>query len=87
MKAKEPKPKPAQTPMPKSIPTSQQLPTSQPTQLPTPRPTEQRGLVCPKCGCAQLRVVYTRPAWGGRLRRRRECRHCGHRITTTERAQ
>lgn len=58
---------------------------------PPPRPVEaphgQRGLRCPKCGCEHFRVIYTRRAWGGGLRRRRECRYCGHRITTTERAQ
>lgn len=48
---------------------------------------EQRGLICAKCGCRHFRVIYTRPAWGSILRRRRECRHCGHRMTTTERAQ
>lgn len=51
---------------------------------PTEKPEEQRGLVCAKCGCAHLRVIYTRKTWGGTLRRRRECRHCGQRITTTE---
>jgi len=29
-------------------------------------------------------VLYTRRAWGGRLLRRRECRHCGRRVTTYE---
>lgn len=47
---------------------------------------EQRGLVCPGCGCAHFRVLYTRAAWGGRIIRRRECRHCGRRITTYERS-
>lgn len=42
------------------------------------------GIRCPKCGCGHWRVIYTRPALGGILRRRRECRHCGRRITTTE---
>lgn len=51
---------------------------------PTEKPEEQRGLVCAKCGCARFRVVYTRKAWGGTLRRRRECRNCGTRITTHE---
>jgi len=46
---------------------------------------EARGLVCPRCGCRHFRVVYTRPAYGGRVARRRECRHCGRRITTIER--
>lgn len=43
-----------------------------------------RGLVCRTCGCRHFRVLYTRSAWGGRLLRRRECRHCGRRITTYE---
>ena len=43
-----------------------------------------RGLACPGCGCAHFRVLYTRRAWGGRLLRRRECRHCGRRVTTYE---
>ena len=46
---------------------------------------DQRGLVCPKCGCSHFYVVYTRPTWGGRIMRRRQCRHCGKRITTWER--
>ena len=47
-------------------------------------PEEKRGLECRSCGCRHFRVVYTRPAWGGRLVRRRECRHCGKRMTTWE---
>jgi len=43
-----------------------------------------RGLECPRCGCRHLRVLYTRRAWGGRILRRRECRHCGRRMTTYE---
>lgn len=43
-----------------------------------------RGIRCPKCGCGHWRVIYTRPAWQGALRRRRECRNCGKRITTRE---
>jgi hypothetical protein len=57
--------------------------TTAPTPLVTP-PTDQRGLVCRQCGCKHFRVIYTRPAWGGRLVRRRECRHCGKRFTTWE---
>jgi len=45
---------------------------------------ENRGLECPCCGCRHSRVLYTRRAWGGRILRRRECRHCGRRITTFE---
>jgi len=47
--------------------------------------TGEKGLVCPRCGCRHFLVVYTRPLRSGRIQRRRECRHCGHRITTTER--
>lgn len=43
-----------------------------------------RGLQCPKCGCRHLHVIYTRETIQNRLRRRRECRNCGHRITTYE---
>ena len=46
---------------------------------------EQRGILCPKCGCGHFHVLYTRRAWGGRIVRRRECRHCGKRVTTSER--
>ena len=45
---------------------------------------DERGLHCPECGCRHFRVIYTRPTWGGRILRRRECRHCGQRIMTRE---
>ena len=48
---------------------------------------EKRGLECPGCGCRHMEVLYTRPAWGGRILRRRECRHCGRRVTTYEKPQ
>lgn len=44
---------------------------------------ENTGIVCPHCGCADLRVVYTR-RYGTRKIRRRECRHCGRRMFTFE---
>jgi len=49
------------------------------------RDETRRGIECPKCGCRHFHVVYTRrgPA---RVLRRRECRNCGRRITTCERA-
>jgi hypothetical protein len=47
-------------------------------------PDEKRGLECRHCGCKHFRVVYTRPTWGGRIMRRRECRNCGRRMTTWE---
>jgi hypothetical protein len=45
----------------------------------------RRGLECRRCGCRHFEVVYTRPCPGGRILRRRECRHCGKRIVTWER--
>ncbi len=51
-----------------------------------PAPRDRRGLECPACGCRHFQVIYTRAAWGGRIMRRRECRHCGRRITTYEQA-
>ena len=42
------------------------------------------GLTCPACGCHHFRVVYTRRAPRGRILRRRECRHCGRRLSTVE---
>jgi len=45
---------------------------------------DQRGLVCRWCGCTHFRVIYIRPTYGGRIMRRRECRHCGKRMTTRE---
>jgi len=44
---------------------------------------DKRGILCPKCGCHHFFVIYTRATEGG-TRRRRECRHCGHKITTYE---
>ena len=49
------------------------------------KPPDKRGFECISCGCRDFRVLYTRPVWGGRILRRRECRHCGRRITTYER--
>lgn len=46
---------------------------------------KQIGLECPRCGCKDLRVVYTKRKPGGKIMRRRECRHCGRRTTTWER--
>lgn len=43
-----------------------------------------RGLECRKCGSRRFRVIYTRAARGGYLVRRRECWHCGRRMTTRE---
>ena len=48
------------------------------------REEDRRGLQCRYCGCKHFRVVYTRPYWGSRIMRRRQCRHCGKRMTTWE---
>jgi hypothetical protein len=48
--------------------------------------TEKRGLECRHCGCKHFEVLYTRATWGGRILRRRGCRHCGKRMTTWESA-
>jgi transcriptional regulator NrdR family protein len=50
----------------------------------TEKQEERRGIECPRCGCKHFRVLYTRRALGGRILRRRECRHCGRRVTTYE---
>ena len=50
----------------------------------TGKPVEKRGLECLKCGCRHFFVIYTRPASGSRVMRRRECRYCGRRVTTYE---
>jgi len=47
---------------------------------------DPRGLRCRACGGQRFRVVYTRRAWGRKVVRRRECRNCGVRVTTWERA-
>lgn len=44
------------------------------------------GLRCSRCGCRHFVVVYTRRRPKA-IVRRRECRHCGRRVTTRERIQ
>ncbi len=44
-----------------------------------------QGIRCPKCGCADLRVYWTRPG-EGTIRRVRKCRNCGQRVPTFETA-
>lgn len=48
------------------------------------QPRSANGLVCRNCGCRHFQVIYTRRAAQGRIVRRRECRHCGRRLTTWE---
>jgi len=51
---------------------------------PCKSPPRPRGLSCAHCGCRHLPVVYTRHTLDGRILRRRQCRHCGRRVTTWE---
>ena len=39
---------------------------------------------CVKCGGRDFQTLYTRDAPRYRIRRRKECRNCGHRFTTYE---
>ncbi len=43
------------------------------------------GLECPDCGCRHFTVISTEPRASGNIARRRVCRHCGKRVTTSER--
>jgi hypothetical protein len=54
--------------------------------LPKPEVEDFHGLECPRCGCRWVPVLYTRPAPAHRLRRVRECHHCGRRFSTFEKA-
>lgn len=49
------------------------------------RQSSEAGLVCRRCGCRDFRVVKTRKLRPNWITRRRQCRHCGRRITTQER--
>ena len=43
---------------------------------------EDIGLVCPRCGCADLLEISTRQTMG-RVVRHRQCRYCGRRVITS----
>jgi hypothetical protein len=47
------------------------------------KPTPLPGLRCPRCGCNNLRVYYTRPQ-ASHIRRIRRCYNCGQRLVTRE---
>ncbi|MFN7430709.1 MAG: hypothetical protein ACK5TP_09030 [bacterium] len=47
--------------------------------------SKPKGLECPSCGRRHFEVLYTRATPWGTIRQRRECRHCGRRVTTSER--
>jgi len=46
---------------------------------------DDHGVRCPKCNCADTRVIYTRHSIGKRNLRNRKCRNCGHEFPTYER--
>jgi DNA-directed RNA polymerase subunit RPC12/RpoP len=48
-------------------------------------PTDGNGspFPCSSCGHTHTQVINSRPV-GGTIRRRRNCPHCGHRMTTRE---
>jgi transcriptional regulator NrdR family protein len=49
-----------------------------------PKDEASPGVACKKCGCVDMRVIWTRP-YGKGIRRLRACRHCGDKTTTVER--
>ena len=50
----------------------------------TDKPQPKCGLKCRGCGCGHFHLLYTRRTRGGRLIRRRQCRHCGRMVTAYE---
>lgn len=44
----------------------------------------QLGIECPRCGCRHFYTTNTEPLRDGRIRRRKECRHCGRKMVTFE---
>lgn len=53
-------------------------------QLTTESDEKPTGLECPACGCRHWYTIETRTQMKY-IRRRRQCRHCGRRVTTSER--
>jgi transcriptional regulator NrdR family protein len=45
---------------------------------------DEVGIVCPQCGCRHFYTTHTEPLRDGRIRRRKECRHCGRKLVTFE---
>jgi transcriptional regulator NrdR family protein len=50
----------------------------------TPPDSNSRGIRCPHCGCGHFYTTHTEPLPDRRIRRRKQCRHCGRRIVTFE---
>ena len=47
-----------------------------------PSNEDKCGMECRSCGCKHFHVISAHSAFGGRVVRRLECRHCGRRLTT-----
>lgn len=47
---------------------------------------DERGILCPQCGCRHFKTSHTEPLSDGRIRRRKCCRHCGRKVVTFESA-
>jgi len=45
---------------------------------------QERGIQCPQCSCRHFYTTHTEPLKDGRIRRRKQCRHCRRRIVTYE---
>lgn len=87
--AEGPPPQPPPPPAPPSVPAAE-APRHGRRRVPagwceSTEPGKRGGFACPTCGCRHFHVVDTRSLGGDRIQRRRECRHCGRRITTSER--
>ncbi|MGH7143190.1 MAG: hypothetical protein ACREJ2_03555 [Planctomycetota bacterium] len=48
------------------------------------KPEPNQPLECRRCGCKHFFLIDTRPATRNRRRHRKECRHCGRRVTIFE---
>lgn len=52
-----------------------------------PNPKEpEPGLICSRCGCNHFYTLRTLKQTGEQIMRQKECRHCGKRIVTYEKA-
>jgi transcriptional regulator NrdR family protein len=49
-----------------------------------PPAKQPMGIECPQCGCRHFYTTHTEPLRDGRIRRRKECRHCGRKLVTHE---